>query len=105
MPFLNEWGRKILLWDQTWKFEMNRLEDGRYEVKHVCTKFQGPFPIRLIIWLHQRYVSESARAHTCYSARRYRNLEIFTATVFQSGSVLFSVVLLTGLARKRNSVL
>jgi hypothetical protein len=45
-----------MLWDQTWKFEMNRLEDGRYEVKHVCTKFQGPFPVRLIIWLHQRYV-------------------------------------------------
>merc|ERR1719160_2446026 len=22
----------------------------------VCTKFQGPFPVRLIIWLHQRYV-------------------------------------------------
>jgi len=56
VPLLNEWGRKILLWDQTWKFEMNRLEDGRYEVKHECTKFQGPFPIRLIIWLHQRYV-------------------------------------------------
>ena len=66
VPFLNEWGRKILLWDQTWKFEMNRLEDGRYEVKHVCTKFQGPFPIRLIIWLHQRYVTESAPAQLLF---------------------------------------
>merc|ERR1719235_2252785 len=55
-PILNELGTKILLWDQTWKFEFNRLENGDYEVMHKCTKFTGPFPIRIIIWFHQRYV-------------------------------------------------
>jgi hypothetical protein len=56
VPILSEFGRKILLWDQTWRFEFNRLEDGDYEVTHLCTKFTGPFPIRIIIWFHQRYV-------------------------------------------------
>jgi hypothetical protein len=56
VPILSEFGKKILLWDQTWKFEFNRLEDGDYEVRHVCTRFLGPFPIRIIIWFHQRYV-------------------------------------------------
>ena len=23
---------------------------------HLCTKFVGPFPVRIIIWFHQRYV-------------------------------------------------
>jgi hypothetical protein len=55
-PILSEFGKKILLWDQTWKFEFTRLEDGDYEVTHLCTKFIGPFPIRIIIWFHQRYV-------------------------------------------------
>lgn len=56
VPFLNELGTKILLWDQTWKFMLNRLENGDYEVTHKCTKFTGPFPIRGIVWLHQKYV-------------------------------------------------
>merc|ERR1719379_1389121 len=56
VPILSEFGKKILLWDQTWKFEFDRLEDGDYEVTHLCTKFVGPFPIRIIIWFHQRYV-------------------------------------------------
>jgi hypothetical protein len=56
VPILSEFGRKILLWDQTWKFEFNRLENGDYEVTHRCTRFIGPFPIRIIIWFHQRYV-------------------------------------------------
>jgi hypothetical protein len=55
-PILNELGTKILMWDQTWKFEFDRLEDGSYEVKHVCTKFAGPFPVWLVVWLHQKYV-------------------------------------------------
>ena len=56
VPILNEFGKKILLWDQTWKFEFDRLENGDYEVTHLCTKFVGPFPVRIIIWFHQRYV-------------------------------------------------
>jgi len=60
VPFLNEMeclGKpKIMLWDQTWKFEFDRLENGDYKVKHICTKFAGPFPVRFIVWLHQKYV-------------------------------------------------
>jgi len=47
---------KLMLWDQTWKFEFDRLEDGSYKVSHICTKFAGPFPVRFIVWLHQKYV-------------------------------------------------
>jgi hypothetical protein len=56
VPLLNELGTKILLWDQTWKFEFDRLENGDYEVTHKCTKFTGPFPVRAVVWLHQKYV-------------------------------------------------
>jgi hypothetical protein len=47
---------KIMLWDQTWKFEFDRLENGEYKVSHVCTKFAGPFFVRFVVWLHQKYV-------------------------------------------------
>jgi hypothetical protein len=56
VPILNEMGTKLMLWDQTWKFEFDRLENGDYEVTHKCTKFAGPFPVRMIVWLHQKYV-------------------------------------------------
>jgi hypothetical protein len=56
VPILNELGTKIMLWDQTWKFEFDRLENGEYKVTHKCTKFAGPFPVRAIVWLHQKYV-------------------------------------------------
>jgi hypothetical protein len=56
VPLLNEWGTKLMLWDQTWKFEFDRLESGEYKVTHKCTKFAGPFPVRFIVWLHQKYV-------------------------------------------------
>jgi len=56
VPFLNEWGTKLMLWDQTWKFEFDRLESGEYKVTHKCTKFAGPFVVRFIVWLHQKYV-------------------------------------------------
>jgi hypothetical protein len=49
-------GTKLMLWDQTWKFEFDRLENGEYQVTHKCTKFAGPFPVRMIVWLHQKYV-------------------------------------------------
>jgi hypothetical protein len=60
VPILNEiecLGKpKFMLWDQTWKFEFDRLEDGSYKVTHKCTKYAGPFPVRFIVWLHQKYV-------------------------------------------------
>jgi hypothetical protein len=56
VPILNELGTKLMLWDQTWKFEFDRLESGEYQVTHKCTKFSGPFPVRLVVWFHQKYV-------------------------------------------------
>lgn len=56
VPFLYEMGIKIMLWDQTWKFMFDRQENGEYVVTHKCTKFAGPFPIRVIVWFHQKYV-------------------------------------------------
>jgi hypothetical protein len=55
-PILNEWGHKILLWDQTWTYGFRQLEDGKVEVYHHGHEFTGPWPIRVIVWLHQRYV-------------------------------------------------
>merc|ERR1719191_368793 len=56
VPLLHNDGNKILLWDQTWTFGFRRLEDGRYEVYHTGHYFWGPWPVRIIINLHQRYL-------------------------------------------------
>jgi hypothetical protein len=56
VPILSDFGYKILLWDQTWTFGFRRLEDGQYEVYHKGHKFVGPWPVRVIVWFHQRYV-------------------------------------------------
>jgi hypothetical protein len=60
VPLLNEiecLGKpKYMLWDQTWKFEFDRLENGEYKVTHKCTKFAGPCLVRFVVWLHQKYV-------------------------------------------------
>jgi len=57
VPLLNEIGYKIRLWDQTWKYGFERLPDGTYEVYHSCESYKGPWPIRVIVVLHQRYVA------------------------------------------------
>jgi hypothetical protein len=60
VPFLYDWDidgdSKILLWDQIWTFGFRRLDDGRYEVYHTGHQFWGPWPVRIIIHLHQRYL-------------------------------------------------
>jgi hypothetical protein len=68
-PLLADVGIKILLWDQTWNFGFNRLEDGSYEVFHRCEKFHGPWPVRLVIFFHQRYV--------LWACERYINGDAF----------------------------
>merc|ERR1719401_2239416 len=57
VPLLADMGIKIKLWDQTWRYGFERLEDGTYEVYHKCEDFKGPFPIRWIVFLHQTYVT------------------------------------------------
>jgi len=55
-PLLKDMGVKILLWDQTWKYGFRTLDDGKIEVYHHGESFFGPWPVRLIVMLHQRYV-------------------------------------------------
>lgn len=55
-PFLNEYGIKLMLWDQTWKYGFKRLEDGKLQVFHEGERFYGPWPIRVLIFFHQYYV-------------------------------------------------
>lgn len=55
-PLLTDLGVKILLWDQTWKYGFKTLEDGKIEVYHHGESFFGPWPVRLIVMMHQRYV-------------------------------------------------
>merc|ERR1712151_705045 len=55
-PLLADMGLKILLWDQTWNYGFTKNEDGTYEVFHHGENFYGPWPVRLIVFLHQRYV-------------------------------------------------
>lgn len=56
VPLLNDFGIKKMLWDQTWVYGFDRREDGTVEVYHHGEKFQGPWPIRLIVFFHQYYV-------------------------------------------------
>lgn len=60
---------KVLLWDQTWKYEFRRVEAGRVEVRHHATRFRGPWPVGLAVLLHQRYV--------LWACERYLNSDVF----------------------------
>ena len=44
------------LWDMVLNFGYNRRADGTCEVYHNGESFRGPFPIRLLFWLHGKYV-------------------------------------------------
>jgi hypothetical protein len=68
VPFLHGEGNKILLWDQTWTFGFRRTEDGRTEVYHKGEKFYGPWPIRIIIYLHQHFVIWACKQYVCCDA-------------------------------------
>lgn len=69
VPVLADFGYKILLWDQTWTYGFNRLDDGSIEVYHHGEKFRGPWPIRLIVFVHQYYV--------CWACEKYINGDAF----------------------------
>jgi hypothetical protein len=60
-PILNEWGFKVLLWDQTWTYGFRCRPDGTTEIYHHGHDFYGPWPIRLIVQLHQPTSSGHAR--------------------------------------------
>ena len=44
------------LWDMVLNFGYDRRADGTCEVYHNGETFSGPFPIRLLFWLHGKYV-------------------------------------------------
>jgi len=69
VPILHDEGNKVLLWDQTWTFGFNRTEDGRTEVYHTGHRYYGPWPVRVIIHLHQKYV--------LWACQQYLSLEAF----------------------------
>jgi hypothetical protein len=56
VPFLADWGFKVLLWDQTWTYGFRRLDNGKLQVYHKGEYFYGPWPIRVLVFFHQRYV-------------------------------------------------
>lgn len=68
-PLLADLGVKVLLWDQTWKYGFETLPDGSIEVYHRCESFTGPWPIRLIVLIHQLYVK--------WACEKYINGESF----------------------------
>jgi hypothetical protein len=68
VPFLADFEYKFLLWDQTWTFGFRRKENGKYEVYHKGEYFQGPWPIRVIVFFHQRYVLWACKKFICNEA-------------------------------------
>lgn len=69
VPLLADYGIKILLWDQTWTYGFRRLENGKIEVYHRGEYFYGPWPVRVIVFFHQRYV--------LWACRKFINSEAF----------------------------
>jgi hypothetical protein len=54
---------KILIWDTTWDVGYKRLGDGTTEVFHRGTRFYGPFPTRLLMFLHWTVVGYLVEKH------------------------------------------
>lgn len=69
VPILADFGKKILLWDQTWVYGFKRLDDGSFEVYHHGERFDGPWPVRLVVFFHQYYV--------LWACKRYINGDAF----------------------------
>lgn len=73
VPWLSDYGVKVLLWDQTWTYGFRRLQSGTIEVFHRGEKFHGPWPIRLIVFFHQFYV--------IWACEKYVNSDLFGSEV------------------------
>lgn len=53
----------ILLWDQVQNYGYRRKADGTIEVQHHGESFYGPWPVRLLVQLHARYVIWATEKH------------------------------------------
>lgn len=58
VPFTN-----IVMWDQVQNYGYRRLDNGELEVTHTGEHFYGPWPARLLITLHARYVIWATEKH------------------------------------------
>jgi len=54
---------KILLWDQVQNYGYRRLKNGTMEVSHDGESFYGPWPVRLAVGLHAKYVVWATEKH------------------------------------------
>jgi hypothetical protein len=68
VPFLADMGIKWLLWDQTWTYGFKRLDNGKVRVYHKGEYFYGPWPVRIVVFFHQRYVLWACRKFICNEA-------------------------------------
>lgn len=53
----------ILLWDQVQNFGFQRMHDGTLKILHHGESFFGPWPVRLLVQLHARYVIWATERH------------------------------------------
>jgi len=54
---------KFLLWDQVQNYGYKRQPDGTILVSHQGESFYGPWPVRLLVGLHARYVIWATEKH------------------------------------------
>jgi hypothetical protein len=100
IPLLSDFGYRYLLWDQTWTFGFRRLENGKYEVYHKGHKFVGPWPVRIIVYFHQKYVIRACERYVNSLSfaneedeamdRREQMLECMPLTLIKKKSRMFS---------------
>jgi hypothetical protein len=53
----------ILMWDQIQNYGFRRKKDGTIQVIHQGESFYGPWPVRLLVQLHARYVIWATEKH------------------------------------------
>jgi len=66
----------FLLWDQVQCYGYNRREDGTCEVFHRGEYFNGPLPVRLLVFLHSYYVIWATEKHMNSPAFGVADLEV-----------------------------
>jgi len=54
---------KILLWDQVQNYGYRVMPDGQIMVNHEGESFYGPWPVRMLVGLHARYVIWATEKH------------------------------------------
>ena len=79
------------MWDQVQCYGYNRKEDGSIEVFHRGEHFFGPFPVRLLVQLHARYVIWATEKHINSPTFGSPDLEKQARTLTPAGALLVLV--------------